>query len=281
MPFARFTCALITLLTFWVVVLAGCAKVKAPLAEMPAPEAEGQALLAMWLERSESFQSLQGLAKVKVKTPQGSVSGTQVLIASRPDRLRVEVLSPFGTPLLAMASDGKQLTVLLPGDNLYYAGAATTENLTRFTGVPLSPAVLIDLLFWQPPLVAFQKLSAFRTTEGGWRVLLVAGASRQELVFDAATRLERVRYFSGDALQLAVDYAGFAETASLPRQLRLEQPPFALQASLDFSELAINQTQPAGRFQLAPPPGSRVVPLDQTGSAGGPVGPFGLLGEVK
>jgi len=280
-PGRRFAFSLIPLLVWLAVVLAGCATVKVPLTEVPVPEAEGEALLAMWLERGESFQTLQGLAKVKVKTPQGSVSGTQVVIAARPDRLRVEALSPFGTPLLSIASDGRQLTVMLPGENLYYAGAATTENLTHFTGVPLSPAMLVDILFWQPPLVAFRELSAFRTGAGGWRVLLRAGALRQELVFDAATRLVKVRCFSGDSLQLTVDYAGLTDTVSLPRQIRLEQPPFALQASLDFSELTVNQTQPAGRFYLPPPPGSKIVSLDQTNSAAGSTMPSGLTGEIR
>lgn len=278
MPCRHFAFAFVTLITWLTVVLGGCATVKVPLAESPAPEAEGEALLAMWLERGEALQALQGLAKVKVKTPQGSVTGTQVVIAARPDRLRVEALSPFGTPLLAMASDGRQLTVMLPGENLYYTGAATTENLTRFTGVPLAPTVLVDILFWQPPLVAFREISVFRTGAGGWRIVLKAGAERQELVFDAATRLEQVRYFSGDALQLAVDYAGFDQAPALPRQIRLEQPPLALLASLDFSELTVNQPQPEGRFHLPPPAGSQVVSLDQTGSAAGPAG---LLGEGK
>ena len=281
MFFRRFTFACLALMMCLTVILGGCAAVKAPLAEMPAPEAEGQALLARWLDRGESFQTLQGLAKVKVKTPQGSVNGTQVVIASRPDRLRVEALSPFGTPLLSMASDGRQLTVILPGENLYYAGAATMENLTRFTGVPLSPTMLIDILFWQPPLLDFREISAFRLGEGGWRIHLLAGALRQELLFDAAMRLEQVRYFSGDALQLTVDYAGFAEAAALPRQIRLEQPPFALRASLEFNELTVNQSQPAGRFYLPPPAGSQVVPLDQTGSVPGSAGPSGLSGEGK
>jgi hypothetical protein len=135
--------------------------------------------------------------------------------------------------------------------------------------MPLPPTALIDILLWQPPLVAFQELSTFRTAGGGWRLLLVAGPLRQELTFDAAERLEHVRYFSGDALQLQVDYAGFAESMSVPRQIRLEQPPFAMQTSLDFSEIAVNQPLPAGRFTLVPPNGSRVVSLDPPAADGG------------
>lgn len=252
--------------------VAGCSGVpKQPLpgAEVSAPEAHGQALLAMWLEQSKALHSLQGLAKVRVKTDQGSLSGTQVVIVAKPAQLRAETLSPFGNPLLSLASDGRQLTVLVPGDNLFFSGEATAENLTRFTRMPLPPTALVDILLWQPPLVAFQELSTFRTAGGGWRLLLVAGPLRQELTFDAAERLESVRYFSGDALQLQIDYAGFADSMSVPRQIRLEQPPFAMQTSLDFSEIAVNQPLPAGRFTLVPPDGSRIIPLDPTDATAG------------
>ena len=250
-----------------VLALAGCAASKLTLVETPAPAAEGEALLAMWLERREGFQSLEGLAKVRVKTAQGSLSGTQVVIAAKPASLRAETLSPFGTPLLSLASDGKQLAVLVPGDNLFYRGTASPENLTRFTRLPLPPPALVDILLWQPPLVAFEELTTFRTVGGGWRLLLVAGPQRQELTFDAAARLQGVRYFYEDTLQLLVDY-GDPGVADLPRRIVLEQPPIALQASLDFSELTVNPSLPLGRFSLQPPPGSQVIFLDEPGVDG-------------
>lgn len=235
--------------------------------ELPVPAARGEALLAMWRERSAALQSLQGLAKVRVKTAQGSMSGTQVVIATKPNQLRAETLGPFGTPLLSLATDGEQLTVFLPGDNLFYAGEATAENFTRFTRMPLPPVVLVDILLWQPPLMGFEELTTFRSEDGGWRLLLVAGPLRQELSFDAAERLQSVRYFSGETPQLLVNYAGFTDAVALPRQILLEQPPFAMQASLDFSELTVNQPLPAGCFSLVPPPGIRIVPLDEPKAA--------------
>ena len=259
----------LVVLSTLLLVLAGCSAVAPPppLAETPAAATEGENLLAMWLERGEAVQSVEGLASVKVKTPQGSLSGTQVVIAARPDRLRAETLSPFGTPLLSLATDGRQLTVLLPGDNLYYAGPVTVDNLARFTRMPIPPTALVDILLWQPSLVAFKELSTFRTAGGGWRLLLVAGQQRQELSFDAAARLEQVRYYSGDSLQLSVAYADFAADSPLPRRILLEQPPFALEASLDFRELTVNRPSPPGRFFLAPPPGVAVISLDQPGSS--------------
>jgi len=256
------SCGLI-LCVWLLMMIAGCAKVPPPPAEVAAPRTEGENLLAMWLERGEALHSLEGLATVKVKTPQGSLSGTQVVIAARPDRLRAETLGPFGIPLLSLAADGRQLTVLLPGDNLYYAGAASTENLARFTRMPIPPTALVDILLWQPPLVAFEELATFRTASGGWRLLLVSGPQRQELSFDAAARLEQVRYYSGDSLQLSVAYAGFADNSPLPRRIFLEQPPYALEASLEFREQSVNQPSPPGRFSLQPPPGVGIIPLDQ------------------
>ena len=74
----------------------------------------GSTLLHEWLTASGRHAALQGVAKLRVQTPQRTLSGTQVLLVEKPDRLRAETLSPFGTPVLVLTADGSDLAVLLP-----------------------------------------------------------------------------------------------------------------------------------------------------------------------
>ena len=56
-----------------------------------------------------SFQ-LQG--EISVKTSQGELNGDHLILGKFPDRLRAQVLGPFGRPLLTLVSDGYKLVVL-------------------------------------------------------------------------------------------------------------------------------------------------------------------------
>lgn len=244
-------------------VLSGCATLPVSQPGTLAAGETGRTLLAEWLRRSAQPQSVQGVAKVRVQTPQRTLNGTQVIVAGAPDQLRAETLSPFGTPLLVLAANGTQLAVLLPGDNLFYHGQATPENLGRFTRLPLRLADLVGILLSRPPLLTYQQLDAFALAEGGWRIELAAGQRRQLLHFDAALRLVEVHYLTAGVLQLQLGYGDYAESGDiLPRQIELKLPLQQTQASLLFNELEADRQLLPALFSLEPPPGATLIGLD-------------------
>jgi len=250
-------------------VLSGCATLPVSQPGTLAAGETGRTLLAEWLQRSAQPQSVQGVAKVRVQTPQRTLNGTQVIVAGAPDQLRAETLSPFGTPLLVLAANGTQLAVLLPGDNLFYHGQATPENLGRFTRLPLRLADLVGILLSRPPLLAYQQLNAFTLADGGWRIELEAGQRRQFLRFDAALRLLEVHYLTAGELQLRLAYGDYAEAGDhLPRRIDLELPLQQTQARLLFDELELDRQFLPALFTLEPPPGATIIGLDTLAATG-------------
>jgi hypothetical protein len=85
----------------------------------PVPPAAAELLLARLADSATAFASLEGLARVRIRTEARSQTVTQALFAEKPDRLRLEALSPFGQPLLVAATDGRLLDVLIPGDGKF------------------------------------------------------------------------------------------------------------------------------------------------------------------
>lgn len=258
---------------FWLIVaaqfffLSGCATLPEPQLKVPVLSGLGRTLLEEYLSHRTDTRTLQGVAKIRVQTPERTVSGTQVLLAEEPGRLRAETLSPFGTPLLVMTANDTALAVLVPGDNRFYQGQATPENLGRFTRLPLRLPDLVSILLFRPPLIDYQSLDTFQLSDDGWMAVLESGQRRQELLFDIERHLIGVNYFHSGELQLHLVYGDFdAVPQVFPHRIELELPQQKTQASLVFKELEVNRQILPEVFALVPPMGAMVTILDEIDS---------------
>lgn len=244
--------------------LAACAPVRPKQIGEQVSQSFATGLMQEWSESSARVSTVKGLARVKVRTPDNTMNGTQVILAEKPNRLRAETLSPFGSPLLLLAADGDTLGVLLPSRNLYYTGAATPENLGRFVRIPLRPDDLVRVLLYQPPMINAWSEEAFELQEGGWLLVRNGTPHRQELIFNPLRQLVEVNYFDRDNLLLKISYERFAEEGlSFPHFFRIEIPEQQTTASLEFSDLETNGVLRPGIFQLTPPAGVTVISLDE------------------
>lgn len=241
----------------------------APLLEAPPGERVddrlGVELLIGWRQRSIDWQALQGLARIEVDAPGSDFSGSQVVLAQRPDRLRTESLSPFGMPLLTLVANGERLAVLLPLQADYYQGAASAENLQRFAGIPLEPAQLVSLLLCQVP-EATDSLNIYADPDGGWLVELFAAAPRQRLFFDSSGQLQRTELYQNSRLLLAVDYRDHGRWIDgFPARYVISLPKFRSIARVEFAEQRLRRTLNDDLFHLSPSPGVTVHQLDEEG----------------
>ncbi len=78
-----------------------------------APTAEE--LLHILKDRNASVTSLSGKMAGKVTNSAGKRSTTQLVIFQKPNRLRMDTLSPFGNPILTTATDGERIDVYYHG----------------------------------------------------------------------------------------------------------------------------------------------------------------------
>jgi len=252
---------------FWPFVAAlllvtGCALVRPP---QPLPDVSIEELQGHLLDLSQRFRSLKGLARVAVATGERNLSGSQVLLAEKPDRIRSEALALFGQPWLILAADGKTLQVFVPGEGRFYSGAASPENLQRFTRLPLRIEDLVHLLLYQVPLLPGEV--RLQATESGPQLLLTdAQGDRQLLDFDRDLQLVASRYFDPQGgLWLEVAYRGFlADQQGFPGELELRMPGYELTAKVSFREVELNAAIPAEKFSLQPPAGIDITPLALT-----------------
>jgi outer membrane lipoprotein-sorting protein len=228
-----------------------------------APPVAAAMLFERLADNATAFASLQGMARVRVRTDDRTQSVNEVLLAQKPDRLRLETLSPFGQPLLVMATDGEQIDLLVPGEGKLYRDEYSLERLQRLTRLPLQLTDLVHLLLYQVPVIGHTHQTVAPVAEGETLLTLFAdGGRRQELRFDRLLRLTDAAYFRDDELLLRVGYDRFnGETPPFPMTASLAMPASKTEATVAYSEVRTNVAIPSERFRLTPPRGVEVLPF--------------------
>jgi hypothetical protein len=105
----------------------------------------------------------------------GRVRGTVFYIAAVPDRLRLDVFSPFGAVLSTLTSNGERFTYSDIRDKRFFHGPASACNLARFTGIALPPFVLVELMRGQAPVLVHDSVSARLAWQSGRYEVAIAG----------------------------------------------------------------------------------------------------------
>jgi len=214
--------------------------------------------------------ALRALARVSYQGPDSHARGRQVVLAERPARLRLEILSPLGTVFALTANDGA-LAVYLRNEAALYRGPATRANLEQFAHVDLTVRDAVALLLGTPPRRPGRNdvvsLDRSRGAIELWREL---DTGAQVIWFDAAHRPIATEQRDGEGRVLwRADFGNFdARAAEMPQHIEIELPAQARRVTLDLQEVEVNPVLEPSLFTLATPAGVKEIPLGRSGGAG-------------
>jgi len=128
---------------------------------------------------------VQGTAKIDRFAPEGRIRGEVLLFAVNPDRVRFDVISPFGALIYTLTADGQRFQMLDTKEKQFLQGPATPCNLARMTRVPIPGHALVSILRGEAPLLVHQPNQAtikWDSKEGHYKVLIPSTRdARQEV----------------------------------------------------------------------------------------------------
>ncbi len=216
--------------------------------------------------RRQSLHSLRSEARVNLESPEGSGSARQAILAARPDFLRVEVFSPFGTAFVLTAAHGR-LAAYVRNENRLYRGVASRENLSHYAQLDLRLPDIVDLMLGTPPerqpgfgLVFFDPASGHirlrQEIPTGTQVIDFAGEPLRPVAVEQRAR--------DDQLIWRAEFSRHESIGGVlvPLHIDLEQPEHQRRVSIDFESPEPNPELAGRLFALQPPPGSEEVDLD-------------------
>jgi outer membrane lipoprotein-sorting protein len=191
---------------------AACGAVQPPKSQFPTA---GDALGRMKAEYA-CVNGVQGQAKIDHLSKQGRVRGDLYLLVQNPDRVRFEVVSPFGPTLFLLTSDGREFRLLDVKNKQFLFGPPKGCNLARMTQVPIPGHALVSLLRGEAPVLTHppeQAQIAWDGDGGFYRLVIDSKHGAREEVhmkvhpddFDKPWSKQRVRVMDVRVAQMGVD----------------------------------------------------------------------------
>jgi outer membrane lipoprotein-sorting protein len=239
---------------------AGCVR-KAPVLEpVDLPVAP---ILERLGERRVSLASFQASGTLRIESRGQQWSGRALVLAKFPHRLRLELLSFFGQPVLYIVSDGEEAITWMPGENAS-RGFALGKVIAGFTSLPLQDDEAMLLLAGVVPEFLYQETRLFRDPQDGDLVLSLEDQARRKVervwLEEETGTVCRLQRIEGGSSLLDATFSEFAEAngSSYPREVKIEVGGAHL--ALRYQVFVPNVQLDDDVFHLELPPGVKVLP---------------------
>jgi len=132
-----------------------------------------QAALDRMRATSSCSRALTSDAKIDYFGEAGRIRGSLLYVVAAPDKLRLDVVSPFGATVSTVTSDGRDFAYFDLRQKQFLRGPANACNLGRFTHVPVPPGALVQLLRGEAPVLVHTPTAATIAWESGEYVVRI------------------------------------------------------------------------------------------------------------
>jgi len=261
-------CRLKTVLLAALILLSGCALQQGKtLKRVPPPPKTGEELLALIEERNGFTETLEGRLSSKIVTVRGKKSSTQLILLKKPSLMRIDVLTPFGSPALSMSTDGNDVTLHYHFKKRFFSGDLRSGKLSTLFASTLEMKDLATILGGGIPLISHGQGESTVSLEGDfYRLDIKNGSAREEIFFEPET-LAPARGVIYDAMGnvvLLLEMSKHEEVQgfSFPMKIALSLPIENYEMQISYSTVALNDYTGIDAFRLAAPEGAVVEDVE-------------------
>lgn len=213
--------------------------------------------------RRDAVRSLRALARLRYRDAEQSVTSREAIVVARPDRVRVEVLSLFGSVFLLVADDG-QMTAYARDENTVYRGPASPQNLERYVRLGVPVEALVDIVLSTPPPRAGRAQVSFDEATGAIRLRRLLDQGWQTVWFsDASLPLATEEAGADGRARWRATFAEYEEHGGvlIATHIGLDLPAWSQSMDITLQDVEVNPTLDHSIFAFQAPSGSKVVDL--------------------
>ena len=256
--------AVVSLGPLLALVLSGCATHETQQLPAATQRLTGRELLNRLIVRNEKLKSLRSLAKISYRVGLEKGGFQSAIVVDRPERLRLEAFSMFGTALIVTA-DAHGVIGLHPSENRFYRGESSRENLFRYTQVLLDLKELTSLLLGMPPVEADARWEVTRTYSQ--RRLPDGSLDVVELSAETGIPVRWERFSRSGRIQFSAAFQDFSTTAAglFPLKISFAVPALGRLVEIQYDKPEINAVLSDSLFVQTKPENAVEVPLESLG----------------
>ncbi|BBO79682.1 hypothetical protein DSCO28_02480 [Desulfosarcina ovata subsp. sediminis] len=221
---------------------------------------ESEAVLAQLKHANSGLSQFKCVGRLTLKTPNQPAQSFRAAVAGQiPDRLRIDLFSPFGGSSATLASDGEHLFVVQHASQEYRKKTLGQGSLRRIVGLDVSVAELLELMVGRLPLEAgcAARRSSIGTDSGSQLDLIDRrGRVRQRITLDADRQPKQSAWFDTGGkpvYTLVVSGWQVVDGFALPRKLELSKET-GQRVTVGLDRYVANAPMSDGLFTPAPPP---------------------------
>lgn len=249
------------LLLFLIILLSACASPpKRSVISPPDRLYSKQELLSILESRNRAVNSIEGKLSSRIRIAGESKKTTELILIKKPYHLRMDILSPFGSPLLTLATDGEEINLQYHAKNRFFSGKAGEPNMAAILSPSLNIEELVLILTGGIPLIKFdESKSEVLWEEKGYRLSLQNNAARQDIIFDdkALYPTKSIIYDQQGTILLSLKMSNYTKSSSLnfPSSIEIFIPLEDYEMKVHYSHITLNETLGLEPFNITPPDG--------------------------
>lgn len=221
---------------------------------------EERGAFEQWLRSEEDIRAIRGLTELELAHGSHRQQFKQIIIFSRPDRLRVEMFATALKQLVTLVVvRGEQLEGYDVSEKKLYRGRLSRENMRKLIAIPLLPEELVLWICGKVPRET--ELKEVRMSPDGSRTY--ASLTLGELEFRLLrenNKLQTLSIEEGSSTVLKSDYE--SQGGSCPTEVRFQIPEHDVQGVIRLINIELNGTPREELFTVKAPSNAKVVELD-------------------
>jgi hypothetical protein len=205
--------------------------------------------------RRQGITSLRGRGYLWISSPDWGGAGqvNTIILARRPDELRMRGLLPFST-VFDVVSGPNRFYLHFPGEHEVWTGPP--EELAPLTGLPILPADVIAAVFAAPFVDAEGlQLSSFDHNSIWVEWDLADGARGRGQFARSPVLPQEFLVIKNDELRVRLEYEDYLLEADgwWPRDITLRWPELETRMRIRFVEIELNPRFKPGSFEFTAP----------------------------
>ncbi|MCP4197316.1 MAG: DUF4292 domain-containing protein [Proteobacteria bacterium] len=190
------------------------------------------------------------------------IQGKVYLFGRVPGLLRMELISPFNTPLSVLTANGSTFALHDLRNGRYFTGPADPCNIARLINIPLPPGDILQILLGNSPRIKGIESVTWHN-KGFYRVVIKSETQRQRLEIgplksELPLKNSLLEDEYGTVFDITYDRWYPVNGISIPHEIHIKMPRDQVDLKISFNNngIELNVELPEKAFAQSPPPGT-------------------------